>query len=45
MESGRKFSLLCCYIKILLKGIKLRIHNIKAKAVWKFGSDAWVLKR
>ena len=27
------------------KGTKLRIHNIKAKAALKFGSEAWVLKK
>ena len=27
------------------KEIKLRIHNITAKAVLKFGSEAWVLKK
>ena len=27
------------------KQTKLRIHNIIAKAVLKFGSDAWVLKK
>ena len=26
------------------KETKLRIHNITAKAVMKFGSEAWVLK-
>jgi len=24
---------------------KLRIHNITAKAAWKFGSEAWVLNK
>jgi hypothetical protein len=24
---------------------KLRIHNITAKAVLKFGSEAWILKK
>ena len=27
------------------KETKLRIHNITAKAVLKFGSDGWVLKK
>jgi len=27
------------------KEIKLRIHNITAKAALKFGSEAWVLKK
>ena len=27
------------------KKTKLRIHNITAKAVLKFGSEAWVLKK
>jgi len=27
------------------KETKLRIHNIKAKAALKFGSEAWVLKK
>jgi len=27
------------------KGIKLRIHNITAKAALKSGSEAWVLKK
>ena len=27
------------------KETKLRIHNITAKAVLKFGSEAWVLKK
>ena len=27
------------------KETKLRIHNIKAKVVLKFGSEAWVLKK
>ena len=31
--------------KQMNKETKLRIHNIKAKAVLKFGSEAWVLKK
>jgi len=31
--------------KIVNKNIKLRIHNITAKAALKFGSEAWVLKK
>ena len=31
--------------KQMNKETKLRIHNITAKAVLKFGSDAWVLKK
>jgi hypothetical protein len=27
------------------KETKLRIHNITAKAAFKFGSEAWVLKK
>jgi hypothetical protein len=27
------------------KEIKLRVHNITAKAALKFGSEAWVLKK
>ena len=27
------------------KEIKLRIHNITAKAALKFGTEAWVLKK
>jgi len=29
----------------LNKETKLRIHNITAKAAWKFGSEAWVQKK
>jgi len=31
--------------KQMNKGTKLRIYNITAKAVLKFGSEAWVLKK
>ena len=31
--------------KQMNKETKLRIHNITAKAVLKFGSEAWVLKK
>jgi len=31
--------------KKINKETKLRIHNITAKAVLKFGSEAWVLKK
>ena len=31
--------------KQMNKETKLRIHNITAKAVFKFGSEAWVLKK
>ena len=31
--------------KQMNKKIKLRIHNITAKAALKFGSEAWVLKK
>jgi len=31
--------------KQINKETKLRIHNITAKAVLKFGSEAWVLKK
>ena len=31
--------------KQMNKEIKLRIHNITAKAALKFGSEAWVLKK
>ena len=31
--------------KHMNKETKLRIHNIKAKAALKFGSEAWVLKK
>jgi len=33
------------YGKQMNKEIKLRIHNITAKAALKFGSEAWVLKK
>ena len=31
--------------KQMNKETRLRIHNITAKAVFKFGSEAWVLKK
>jgi len=31
--------------KQMNKETKLKIHNIKAKAALKFGSEAWVLKK
>jgi len=30
---------------LIIRHIKLRIHNITAKATFKFGSEAWVLKK
>ena len=33
------------FAKQMNKETKLRIHNITAKAVLKFGSEAWVLKK
>jgi hypothetical protein len=29
----------------MVKGTKLRIHNITAKVALKFGSEVWVLKK
>jgi len=39
------FFLSTLFYRNLLKETKLRIHNITAKGKFKFGSEAWVLKK
>ena len=33
------------HLEVNIKRLKLRVHNITAKATLKFGSEVWVLKK